>query len=161
MLTLNEAKHDGKSFSLVNFLYELHNHIYDTYLVVTIGLDEIIQGNLVIKETNLIEQLHFAIIDLHADNMLPSLQSCLQQTIKTALHRFAKLGYIELQTYRLENGSRISYVSGSQEQLGQVQSIQEELMQLQSYQPAVIQEIGKRVQTGLQEALVTHLTSRL
>lgn len=161
MIQLNMSKHDGKSFSVINFLDELHTNVYDTYLVVLIALDDIIQGNNVIKEKNLIEQLHFAIIEMHNDNVLPSLQSCLQVTIKTAIHRFASLGMVDLQTYRQENGARISYVSGSPKQLAQVQSSQDVLMQLQMYGTNTIQEIGKRVQTAIQEALVTHLTSRL
>jgi len=116
-IRLNLAKYDGKSFSLVIFLQALGQNIFDTYLVVLIALDEIIQGNHVVKEKALIEQLHFAIIDMHNENMLPSLQSCLQVTIATALHRFVSLGMIDHQTFRVENGSRITYISGSTKQL--------------------------------------------
>ena len=62
-------------------------------------MDSIIQGNMVIKEQNLIERLHYAIIDMYNENLVPMLQSCLQITIKTAIHRFAALGMINLQTY--------------------------------------------------------------
>lgn len=47
----------------------------------------------------MIESLHYAIIDLYNDNLMPSLQSCLQVTIKTAMHRLASQGMITLQTY--------------------------------------------------------------
>ena len=50
---------------------------------------------------------------MHNDNLLPSIQSCLQVTIKTALHRFGTLNMIDLKTYRVENGSRVTYISGS------------------------------------------------
>jgi len=65
---------DGHAtFSMINFLKELSHHIMDTYLVVLIALDGIISGNMVIKEKNLIESLHFAIIDMYNENLLPSL----------------------------------------------------------------------------------------
>jgi len=41
-IKLNLEKQHVKSFSLVNFLHDLHSHIYDTYLVVLIALDELI-----------------------------------------------------------------------------------------------------------------------
>ena len=84
----------------------------DTYLIMLIALDCVIQGNHVVKEQNLIESTHFAIIDMYNENLIPSLQACLQVTLKNALHRFAELGIITLTTYLNENGSRVSYVSG-------------------------------------------------
>ena len=41
-------------FSIFNFMNELGSHILDTYLIVLIAMDGIIQGNLVVKEKNLI-----------------------------------------------------------------------------------------------------------
>ena len=84
----------------------------DTYLILLIALDSIIQGNMVVKEQNLIESIHFAIITAYNENLIPSLQACLRTTLKNALHRCSELGIITLTTYLNENGSRISYVSG-------------------------------------------------
>ena len=49
----------------------------DTYMVVLIALDGILSGNMVIKEQSLIESIHFAIIDLYNESILPNLSSCL------------------------------------------------------------------------------------
>ena len=98
---------------MVSFLNELSAPILDTYLVCLLAIESVIQGNMVIKEKNLIESLHFAIIYMYEENMIPSLQSCLQVTIKTAMHRFAELEMCTLQTYLNQNGSRVSYISGS------------------------------------------------
>ena len=67
---------------------------------------------MVVKEDNFIEQLHLAIIDMYNENLIPHLQSCLQVTIRTALHRFAAMDKIVRTTYLNQNGSRVSYVSG-------------------------------------------------
>ena len=66
---------------------------------------------MVIKESNLIESIHFAIIEMYNESLIPSLQSCLRITIKTALHSLAEKGMIILQTYLNTNGSRVSYYS--------------------------------------------------
>ena len=97
---------------MVQFLNDMGSHILDTYMIVLMALDGIIQGNMVIKEKNLIEGIHFAIIDMYNENLIPALQSCLQVTIKTALHRFAELNLIQMQTYLNANGARVSYYSG-------------------------------------------------
>ena len=46
-------------------------------MIVCIALDGIIQGNMVIKEKRLIEGIHFAILDMYNENLIPALQSCL------------------------------------------------------------------------------------
>lgn len=81
----------------------------------------------------MIEQIHFVIIDLYNENLVPSLQACLQVTIKTALHRFASLGFVDLQTYLNANGSRISYISGQMEKLKIVQENLDFIVNLQQY----------------------------
>ena len=97
---------------MTHFLNDLGSHILDTYMIVLMGLDGIIQGNMVIKEKNLIEGLHYAIIDMYNENLVPALQSCLRVTIKTALHRFAEKKMITISTYLNANGSRVAYFSG-------------------------------------------------
>lgn len=42
-------------FSLISFLSEIGRHMLDTYLVVLMALDEIIQGNMVVKDQKFIE----------------------------------------------------------------------------------------------------------
>ena len=77
VLFSNHKNGEQPPFSLVNFLNELGQHLLDTYLVVLMALDEIIQSNSVVNEKNLIESLHFAIIDMYNNNLLPRLQACL------------------------------------------------------------------------------------
>lgn len=61
------------SFSLMQFFNDMSSHVIDTYLIALIALDGIIQGNIVVKEKNLIESIHFAIIEMYNENMIPSL----------------------------------------------------------------------------------------
>lgn len=128
----------GQSFSMITFFSELGSHIIDTYLIVLMVLDGIIQGNMVIKESNLIESIHFAIIEMYNESLIPSLQSCLRITIKTALHSFAEKGMIVLQTYFNTNGSRVSYYSAQTDgqnnnQLKMIQERFELLSHMQAY----------------------------
>ena len=95
---------------------------------------------MVIKEKNLIETLHFAIIEMYNENMMPSLQACLQVTLKTALHRFAALKICDLHTYLNQNGSYVSYISGKAEtQLKAIQEHCEALSQIQKYSANLVQ----------------------
>jgi hypothetical protein len=73
MTSRGTTRSSSTPFSIFNFMNELGSHILDTYLIVLIAMDGIIQGNLVVKEKNLIESLHFAIIDMYNENMLLSL----------------------------------------------------------------------------------------
>jgi len=58
---------------MVQFLNDLGSHILDTYMIVLMACDGIIQGNMVVKEKNLIESIHMAIIDMYNDNLIPAL----------------------------------------------------------------------------------------
>lgn len=62
---------------MIQFMNELGSHMVDTYLIVLIGLESIIQKNMVVKEKNLIESIHLAIIDMYNEGLIPSLQACL------------------------------------------------------------------------------------
>ena len=106
------ANKRGAPFSMLGLLNELAGHVLDTYMIVLIALDGIIQGNMVIQEKNLIESIHFAIIDMYNENLITHLHSCQQITIKTALARFAALDMVKMQTYLNANGSRVTYFSG-------------------------------------------------
>lgn len=68
---------------------------------------------------------------------------------------------INLQTYLNANGSRVSYFSGSMDQLKDFAGTIEQLSSIQQYSTSVIGEIEKKVQNALDQARVTHLSSRL
>lgn len=89
---------------------QLGSHIIDSYLIVLYALEVVIIRKKAVKEVNLLEQIHLAIIEMYNENLIPKLQSCLKVTIKTALHRFVALGMADLHTYLHPNGSRVSYV---------------------------------------------------
>lgn len=63
----------------------------DTYMIVLMAVAEICNGNYEILEENLINELHKTIITMHGQSLVVNLQSCLKETIGTALARFVSM----------------------------------------------------------------------
>lgn len=56
---------------------------------------EICSSNYVVNVDNLTNELHEEIKLMHKDRLIPHLQSCLKETIQTALGSFLRRAFIE------------------------------------------------------------------
>lgn len=75
-------------------------HLMDTYLAVLMAIMEICNGGLEVLDTNLIKELHKMLIEMTNQGLVLNLQSCLKETINTALSRYYKMGLVEQKTYQ-------------------------------------------------------------
>lgn len=76
------------AFMLLNFFRNLIAPLIDTYLVTLSTIEHICGKNLVLKERNLVNEVHVCIKRLYSMNVVSDLHSCLQEIISTALQRF-------------------------------------------------------------------------
>ena len=106
-----------------------------------IALDIICEGNLNIKEEKLVENLHLAVMEMFDDGLISSLQSCLQETIRNAMHRFADLGLAELKTYPTQNGSYMSFISSPFSKIKDIQQALDLFISTTQITPRTIEEI--------------------
>ena len=65
-ITLNENIYkynpNQSTFSYLKFFSGLLDHIFDTYLIVGLALQEVCSGNHIIKESRLVNEIHKALI---------------------------------------------------------------------------------------------------
>lgn len=66
----------------------------DTYLIVIMSIMDICMNNHEIRENNLINELHQMIQTMHSQNLISQLNSCLKETIATALASYVKQGIL-------------------------------------------------------------------
>lgn len=83
----------------------------DTYLVVLMAIMEICNGGLEVLEENLVDELHKMLITMTNQGLVLNLQSCLKETIMTALSRYYKMGLVDQKTFQAQNGARTTYYS--------------------------------------------------
>ena len=88
-----------KDFSFVSYFSEMSSYLYDTYLLVLLAVQEIQQGSLLVKESNLVTELHMMCLDMYNDNQLTNLSSCLTDVISTAIGKFISLGLLAAKIY--------------------------------------------------------------
>lgn len=82
-------------FTFVNFFNKMGQHLMDTYFVVLMAIMEICNGGLEVLEENLVNELHKMLITMTNQGLVLNLQSCLKETIMTALSRFYKMGLVD------------------------------------------------------------------
>ena len=70
IITLNQKESNQKGFSLLKLFGNLLSHIFDTYLIACLALQEVSQGNLVIKESRLVNELHKATQQLYDEQIV-------------------------------------------------------------------------------------------
>ena len=102
---------DSKSFSLLKLFSNLLGHIFDTYLIVCLALQEVSQGNLVIKENRLVNELHKATQKMYDEHIVSQLVSCLADTFRTSIYRMAALSMAKVNIYQTEQKENISFIS--------------------------------------------------
>ena len=64
---------NANNFSIINFLNNMGLYLLDTYFVVLMAAQEICNSNYVLREENLINELHEAIKTMHSDSLIPQL----------------------------------------------------------------------------------------
>jgi hypothetical protein len=62
-----------RQFTLINYLTDMGMYMIDTYLLVLIAVSEINNSNYIIKEVNLVKQIHESILTMHADSLIQNL----------------------------------------------------------------------------------------
>ena len=96
------------------------HYIADAYMIVLMALEDICEGNHVINETKLVNELHTTTIALYNDNMITQLPSCLKELLETAIRRFGEIDVAVIKHYTTMTGSTISFVSCPFDRLGQI-----------------------------------------
>jgi len=99
------------SLSTINFFKALVLPLIDTYLVVLLAIEQLCGKNIVLKQKNLIKELHLAFKTLYTDGHIPYLHSCLKEIITTAMERFEELGFLEIRSYSSNKGATTNFMS--------------------------------------------------
>jgi len=145
------------SFSYLYFFTDLLSHLWDTYLLVGIGLQELCSAGHVIKETRLVEEIHKAAKILYEEGILPNLFCCLTDTIRTAVHRMAHLKMAEIKSYSTEQSSSISFIASDYKQIKNLEEATAVFIESQDYSESQMDRIREVIEEAVKNAVVTHL----
>ena len=143
-----------KPFTFISYLTEMGMYMIDTYLLVLIAVSEINNANYVIKQENLIQQLHVAIQVMHADSLIQHLQSCIKETILSALSRYVALGILESKSYSGQNGSHTTFLSSPNAVKGKLDAIFEQFVGIYRLSKEELGLWGERISGAVEKSLV-------
>ena len=90
---------ENKEYSYIKCFGSMLNHLVDSYQIVLMAVSEVCTLNYIVKEDNLVKELHQAILSMFNVNLIPQLMSCLEAIIYTALNRYTSLGLLSVTKY--------------------------------------------------------------
>lgn len=117
----------------LDYFEGMGHYIGDAYLIVLLALEDICEGNHIINETRLFNELHTTIIAMYNDNLVKQLPSCLRELIETALRRFTAINVAVINQYTTISGSSISFVSCPFERLQKIEELKNKVNELQQF----------------------------
>ena len=116
MLEISEDKkkvriaESENSIMLLDFFSHLIMPLIDTYYIALITVEQLCGKNLVIKKKTLVKELHVGIKYLYSQGCIPSLHSCVKESIMTALSRFTQMEILEETAYLTKKGNSTVFV---------------------------------------------------
>jgi hypothetical protein len=152
----------SRDFSTCAFLSNLVAYLLDTYAIVMMAAMSMCDGNYTLKEERIVEEMHYAIINLYEEGNIPDIHSCLKEPIKNAFGQLVHLGLLEKQVFLNQNGSQIVYLSCPFERKEQVQ---EHFTRMTSNMPhandALIEAWGDHILKAIENANIVHMSAKL
>jgi hypothetical protein len=79
-VSIDQVDNSDGSF-LLHYFNRMGHSIGDAYLIVLFALEEICEGNHVINETKLINELHQATLQMYHDRVIKEMSSCLTELL--------------------------------------------------------------------------------
>ena len=118
-----------KSMALIEFFSQLVKPLIDSYSITLTAVEQLCGKNLVIKQKTLVKELHVGLKRLYAKGNIPTLHSCLKETIKSALERFEQMGLLETTTYKTKKGNMTVFLRSPAESVNPISKLLDQMHQ--------------------------------
>jgi len=164
---LNESKDEllfiknDNAFTLLNFFSQMIQSYLDTYIIVLLTIETMSGKHLTLKKKQLISELHQAIKNLYQENVIPDLHACLIEVIKTAMDRFAQMGFVEMRAYGNKDGRTSEFLQSLAEAKPRVEEQLAAVMAVRPFTEKEISTIDTEIQEAVQRAQGPLVLSRL
>jgi len=132
--------------------------LYDTYLLAMMAVQEVNAAGYVIKEENLVNELHHCIQEMYEKSQVNQLGSCLKDVIATALGKFTALGLLKARIYPSETGSHTTWLTSPKEQKEGIDLLYQQLTEVNSLSKDQLRVAGEAVNSAVEKSLVMHLS---
>ena len=118
---------------MLKYLSRLSHYAFDAYLIVLFALGDICDGNNVINETKLVDELHQETLSMYNDNIISEMPSCLKGLFINALRRFDAMGVATIERFTTASGSSIAFVSCQFKNLPRIEELKLKINKLLRY----------------------------
>ena len=88
---------------------------------------------MVIPLKALVTEMHVSMKDLHHEDVIPHLHSCLTEVIRTSFSRYEQLQFVEMRTYPDKKGTPTTFVQSPAHKQAEIHELIEFLQSLRTY----------------------------
>ena len=156
--TKNKSRVQADKVSLVSFFNKMGLHMMDTYLIVAMAVMEICNLNYEIEKDNLVNEIHKMIITMHGQSLIFNLQSCLKETISTALSRFVSLNLLVSKSHPVQNGGHTTYINSPIANKPKIDDVISKLMAFKDLGEEEFSLWGERISQAVEDSLVVFMS---
>lgn len=93
-----------------DFFKNLSQSYIDSYFVVALTLQRMMQAGCVMEQQKLVNEIHIAVQEIFYRGGIRFMSSCIIEILNTALGRFSQLGVSQSSTYSSPAGGKVTYV---------------------------------------------------
>jgi len=123
-ITINEGVINSKfltkgkvrQFSYISTFGKMCGYLVDAYQMVVMAVQEICVADLVVREIDLVNELHKAILNMFDENLVRELMSCLHVVISCALSSCYKMGLIQSKSFPSPDGGKSRFILANRQQ---------------------------------------------
>ena len=123
----------NESAKVLEFFVQLTEGLLDTYLIVLLSVEQLCGRPMVIPFKELVTEMHASMKDLHHEDVIPHLHSCLTEVIRTSFSRFEQLKFIEMRTYPDKKGTPTIFVQSPAHKQADIRELITFLQSLRTY----------------------------
>ena len=102
-------------------------YLVDAYQMVVMAVQEICVADLIVRESDLVKELHKAILSMFNESLVVELMSCLVSVISSALSSYYKMGLLQSKSFSSPNGGNSRFILANWQQRGQIDRVYQQL----------------------------------
>jgi hypothetical protein len=102
-------------------------YLVDAYQMVVMAVQEICVADLIVRESDLVKELHKAILSMFNESLVVELMSCLVSVISSALSSYYKMGLLQSKSSPSPDGGNSRFILANRQQRGQIERVYQQL----------------------------------
>jgi hypothetical protein len=105
----------------------MSGYLVEAYQMVVMAVQEICVADLIVRESDLVKELHKAILSMFNESIVVELMSCLVVVISSALSSYYQMGLLQSKSFPSLDGGNSRFILANRQQREQIERVYQQL----------------------------------